>query len=621
MAETNNISQENREIYNKKINTVPAPDKQMGVDVDNALYDNIIDTQVSSHVDLSSLNNLTTTAQSRNDIYNVYDTMCEDGTLSAVIETYAEDATERNDAGNIVWVESEDPNIAKLIEYYLDIMNVDKHIFKWTYSLCKYGDVYLRLYRESDYDDALFRKKEPKQLNEDVKIVAYNQKDKYSKYVEMVQNPAKMFEVTKCGKTVGYVEAPVNNTISKSDDIFTSFIYKYKVGQEDVTLYPATEFVHAALESDVSRVEEQIHLFNSEEDYKAGTNKNSFNVRRGQSLLSDVFKTWRELSLLENSVLLCRLTRSATTRVINVEVGDMPKENVKKLLMSVKQMVEQKSALNAGNSLTEYTNPGPIENNIYVPSHEQKGQITTSLIGGGDVDVRALADIDHYVNKLFGQLRVPKQYFGYTDDAAGFNGGTSLSIISSRYAKMIKRIQNTMLQALTDAINLFLIDAGLDNFVNKFKLHMLPPTTQEEIDRRDNLSAKIQLISDIMNMVTDVEDQVVKLNILKSLLANSLDDTSVIDELTTYIEELENEAGAEAGEPVEDFGEEDLGNLGGGSSVGSVGSDFGGEMESDMEDDTSLNDLAGEEIEPTDDSNDILPSGEDLGIDLADSEE
>ena len=451
----------------------------MGVDVDNALYDNIIDTQVSSHVDLSSLNNLTTTAQSRNDIYNVYDTMCEDGTLSAVIETYAEDATERNDAGNIVWVESEDPNIAKLIEYYLDIMNVDKHIFKWTYSLCKYGDVYLRLYRESDYDDALFRKKEPKQLNEDVKIVAYNQKDKYSKYVEMVQNPAKMFEVTKCGKTVGYVEAPVNNTISKSDDIFTSFIYKYKVGQEDVTLYPATEFVHAALESDVSRVEEQIHLFNSEEDYKAGTNKNSFNVRRGQSLLSDVFKTWRELSLLENSVLLCRLTRSATTRVINVEVGDMPKENVKKLLMSVKQMVEQKSALNAGNSLTEYTNPGPIENNIYVPSHEQKGQITTSLIGGGDVDVRALADIDHYVNKLFGQLRVPKQYFGYTDDAAGFNGGTSLSIISSRYAKMIKRIQNTMLQALTDAINLFLIDAGLDNFVNKFKLHMLPPTPTE----------------------------------------------------------------------------------------------------------------------------------------------
>ena len=93
--------------------------------------------------------------------------------------------------------------------------------------------------------------------------------------------------------------------------------------------------------------------------------------------------------------------------------------------------------------MTEYTNPGPIENNIYVPTHEGIGAISTSQIGG-DVDVKSLADLSYYQDKLFGNLRVPKQYFGVTDDAAGFNGGSSLSIISSRYGKMIKRIQNTM---------------------------------------------------------------------------------------------------------------------------------------------------------------------------------
>nr|DAE27130.1 MAG TPA: portal vertex protein [virus sp. ctnRj46] len=41
---------------------------------------------------------------------------------------------------------------------------------------------------------------------------------------------------------------------------------------------------------------------------------------------------------------------------------------------------------------------------------------------------------------MYGALRVPKQFMGFTDDATGFNGGTSLTIISSRYAKMIKRI-------------------------------------------------------------------------------------------------------------------------------------------------------------------------------------
>ena len=36
-------------------------------------------------------------------------------------------------------------------------MNADKNIYGWVYSLLKYGDVYLRLYRESDYQDTLFK--------------------------------------------------------------------------------------------------------------------------------------------------------------------------------------------------------------------------------------------------------------------------------------------------------------------------------------------------------------------------------------------------------------------------------------------------------------------------------
>ena len=58
-------------------------------------------------------------------------------------------------------------------------------------------------------------------------------------------------------------------------------------------------------------------------------------------------------------------------------------------------------------------------------------------------------------------LRVPKQYFSQTGDSTGFNGGTSLSLISARYAKMVKRIQNIICQMVTDAINIILIDKGL----------------------------------------------------------------------------------------------------------------------------------------------------------------
>jgi hypothetical protein len=242
--------------------------------------------------------------------------------------------------------------------------------------------------------------------------------------------------------------------------------------------------------------------------------------------------------LLENSILLNRVSKSSIVRVIGVEVGDMPKEKVQIQLQKVKQLIEQKTAIKESKAMSEYTDPGPIENNVYVPTHNGIGALTTSQVGG-DVDVKSLADLDYFKNKYFGALRVPKQYFGDTDDSAGFNGGESLSLISARYAKMVKRIQNTMIQMITDMINLMLLDKGLDSYVNKFTIKMQPPTTSEERDRRENLSNKIGVVNDIMSLLTDVEDTVAKLKILKALLSGVLTDEEVINILQEVIEKLE----------------------------------------------------------------------------------
>lgn len=389
------------ELYNKKIKSEPAPERKQDVDLDKTLYDNIIGAAEHSALDINAFNSLTQTANNRNELYNMIDAMCEDGIISAVVETYAEDATERNDAGNIMWVESPDDEVAKCVEYYLDTLNVNKNIYKWVYSLCKYGDVYLRLYRQSEFEDELFSKK--KALNEDLKIISYKKSDNYAHYMEMISNPAQMFELTKFGKTVGYIKAPVDSGTVKKDDItqYMNFVYNFK--QQDLELYPATEFVHACLEDSVSRDEETVNIFLNTEDYDANTNAKTYKVRKGNSLLTDVFKIWRELSLLQASVLLNRLTKSSIVRMINIEVGDMPKENVTKVLMDVKRLIEQKTALNKNNGMQEYTNPGPIENNVYVPTHNGIGSITTSQIGG-DVDVKSLADLDYYQNLLFGCL-------------------------------------------------------------------------------------------------------------------------------------------------------------------------------------------------------------------------
>ena len=602
------INDENQ--YGKKIKPIPKQKPEIGVDTTNNFFDNIINAGLQSKLDISEIQSFTQASQSRNLIYDLLDTMCEDPTIAAVLETYAEDATEYNDQGQIVWCESSDSDVASYVNYLLNTMNVDKNVYRWIHSLCKYGDLYLRLYRESEYEDPVFGEidensnsinpsiynDKKKTLNEDIKIVAYKNNDNYVHYMEMYPNPAEIFELTKFGKTHGYIEA---ETLTKTKvDNLQMPVYQYKFKQRDVKIYDAKTFVHACLEDNTSRTPEEVDIILDSNNANSNTETSySYTVRRGQSLFYNVFKIWRELMLLENSILLNRLTKSSITRVIGVEVGDMPKEQVGPHLQGIKQLIEQKSAINVGKSMTEYTNPGPIENNIYVPTHNGIGALSTQQVGG-DVDVKSLADLDYFKNKYFGALRVPKQYFGDTDDSAGFSGGESLSLISSRYAKMIKRIQNTFIQALTDAINLMLLDKGLQSYLNKFTIKMQPPATSEEKDRRENLSNKIAVVNDIMALLTDIEEPASKLKILKSLLSNVLTDTEVTDIIQEEIDKLENN---------QEVIEEDDEN----SDIDSENMDFniGGFDRSSSNFETSDNN-------EEENSGGELPSPEELGMDM-----
>lgn len=533
------VVQDAKDTYNKPIKPVPAPEHEIGIDLSNALLHNIADSaeMEASTFDANVLNSFTQVAQSRDQLYQVLDDMSNDTTLSAVLETYAEDATETNDRGNIVWCESEDPEVAGFVTYLLNALNVDKNAYTWVHHLCKYGDLYLRLYRESDYEDLLFdRKKDDdkrRSLNEDIKLRYYGKNDNYVHYLEMAPNPAEVFELTRFGKTAAYIVADVqsiaNSWVNTSQTSVS--LNKYNFYKKDVNLFPPTEWVHASLEDNSSRIPEEVDLFISDDK------KLTYKVKRGQSLLYNSYKVWRQLMLLENSVLLQRVSGSSIVRVIGVEVGDMPKENVQPHLMSIKQLIEQRAALDVGNSMSEYTNPGPVVNNVYIPTRNQQGVLTSTQIGG-DVNIGELTDLDYYTNKLFGGLRVPKQFFSQVDDSAGFSGGQSLSIISSRYAKMVKRIQNTFIQALTDAINLILIDTHNDNYINKFTLRMQAPTTQEEIDRRDNIVNKVGMVRDIMDTLGDIETPSTKLKITKSLLSNVVNDNDVIQLLQEEIDAL-----------------------------------------------------------------------------------
>lgn len=547
----------------------------LDIDVKKTLVDNIIEAGLSSQLDIAKLENFTSISNSRDQIYQLIDTMAQDSTVSAILKTYAENVCEPADNGHVIWCESTDPEVSKFVNYILNVMNADKNMYGWAYSICKYGDLYLRLFRESDYKDDLFNADNinmvnstrsrltenytsEEKLDEAVKLQLHSDRDPYSFYVEQVDDPGTMFELSKFGKTYGYIETPNEDTgVDAASTLFgggqsMTGTYNFKMKSADVNVWQADDFVHGCLEDNFSRYPETVELFTDKENAKSQT----YRVRRGKSLLYDNYKVWREKSLLEDAALLNRITRSSIVRKVGVEVGDMPKEQVKQTLHRVKEMLEQKSAIKVGNSMQEYNNPGPIENNIYFATHGGQGNITIEAVGG-DVDVKNLADLDYWNNKFYSAYGVPKQYYGWTDDGAGFNGGTSLAILSSEFAKAVKRVQNALIQMITDAINLFLLNRGLKRYLNNFTLKMKAPLTQEEIDYRSDLSNKVNAISSIQGLFTDVEDKARRLRILKALLGGLNYGDSIFTEIDAEIKAVE-EAAAEAEEEAALEGEADL---------------------------------------------------------------
>ena len=94
----------------------------LDIDTKKVLVDNIIEAGLTSKLDVTALENFTSISNSRDQIYQLIDTMAQDSSVSAILKTYAENVCEPADNGHVIWCESNDPNISKFVNYMLNIM-------------------------------------------------------------------------------------------------------------------------------------------------------------------------------------------------------------------------------------------------------------------------------------------------------------------------------------------------------------------------------------------------------------------------------------------------------------------------------------------------------------------
>ena len=531
---------------------------------------------IESSADISgvaaNLSELTSIKQISSDIenrYRIYDEMEMDSIISGALDMYADDATQYNSEGSVIWAASDDTDVANFANRLIDIFQLNSRSWSYIRSLIKYGDLYLETFRDDETGDDLDPYETDTIKNgSDIKIHKPAIGAKLEEYIQKVDNPAIIYDLSRKGKTVGYIK--VKPTIDTTEMKYT---YQSTIGVQDCsTILPSDKFVHICLPSD-DRFPEEINVTYSNNE---NSNTMRYKINRGKSILHNVYKVYKELQLMEDSVLLNRVTRSSIIRILQIEVGDMPKAQAREVLKRFKTIIEQKNFMDkTDGTYSSQASPGPIDNCIYVPTYNGKGAVSASNLGG-DVDVKSIIDLDYFREKLSGAgLKIPLSYISGTAQENGLGGGSSLTKIDARYARTVKGIQNAYIQGITTLINIFAIDKGLgDKVVNNFTIKMVSPTTQEDAERDEIRGNKIELANSIMEMLNNLEDisPDAKRDIVTYLINNYIDESSISDILNEYAEQVENANSDNGGIDGGDF---DIGSTPDISGADDFGSDMG----------------------------------------------
>ena len=508
--------------------------------------------EAGKRIDLSDLLNITTLKGTRNEKYSVFEEMVADGRIGAAVEMYANDTVQYSPDGKIIWVESSDTEVAKYGNKLLEDLNIPENIWSYAYCLWLYGDVYLELFENTSYrNNRPTLLVEPTKVNPNIRTQVNIAGAKLERYIEKVPNSAEVYDLQYKGKTSGFIRSQddMENTLENN-----SYIYSGTIA--DIDILSPTKYVHICLSPNINRHPEKFRLIKKEptkkdsqgridaSDTEGAGGSLSFTVKSGQSILENVYSAYQTLKLKEESVLLERVTKSSITRVIQVELGDLPESQKRKKLQEIKNQIEQQIQVNKqAGTMQSRAGAQPIENIIYTTTKNGKGAISTVNIGGY-VDIGNLSNVKDSENKVYGALLTPKALLGADMDGTGLSNGGSLTEMNTTYARRIKRGQVAICSAMKTLINIFALSDGLgDKIVNNFEVKLTPIITVEDNRRDELMQTKIRNVNDIMALLDNLEqvDDDTKLKMLLEWLSTYLNQQDIVDILDERIKALEQE--------------------------------------------------------------------------------
>ena len=374
-------------------------------------------------------------------LFKDYESMDSDSIISSALDIYSDESTMKSEYGEVLKIQSDNENIKEILHnLFYDIMNIEFTLWPWVRNMCKYGDFYLYL-------------------------------DVSDKYGITNVIPLSPYEVVRAEG-----EDPEN-------PYYTKFYLE------------SIEGAHPYLGQQSQGQGKNIEFENFQVAHFRLTNDSNF-LPYGKSMMESARKTWKQLTLMEDAMLIHRIMRAPSKRVYKIDIGNIPPNEVDNYMQRIINKMKKTPFLdeNTGEYNLKY-NIQNLTEDFFLPVRGGDSGTEISELGGLDYD--STDDIEYLKNKMLASLRVPKAFLGFDENVGG---KATLAAEDVRFARTIERIQRIVISELTKIAVVHLYSQGYtDEELVNFDLELTNPSTMYDQEKVELWSSKVSLARDMIS--------------------------------------------------------------------------------------------------------------------------
>jgi len=215
----------------------------------------------------------------------------------------------------------------------------------------------------------------------------------------------------------------------------------------------------------------------------------------GKSMIEPARRVWKQLSLMEDAMLIHRIMRAPEKRIFQIDVGNIPPAEIDAAMQRIISQVKKVPYIDdkTGDYNLRFNLNNMVED-FYLPV--RGGDSGTKIDTLPGMDFTGIDDLEYVRNKMMAALKIPKAFLGYEE---GISGKATLAAEDVRFARTISRIQRIIISELTKIAIVHLYVQGYqDASLVDFELELSNPSTIFEQEKLEIWQNKITLANDMM---------------------------------------------------------------------------------------------------------------------------